>query len=713
MSHAWHPAWGRKMLLIGTAVALVAVSTIQESLADGDGIETVTVTASKRTTDLQSTPMAISVLSGDQLDAQQINTTNDLQLHVPGFVMSTNVIQGEAYIRGIGTDISSISADPSVAFMIDGVYLPRLSTSLQDLYDVERVEVLKGPQGTLYGRDATGGVVNIITKLPSDTLEADADALFGNYGEQRYRVSVSGPLSDGVAARISAVRHVRDGYVDNLELGGTVDPQDTWAARGSIEIQPGHGIDIVLSADYSNDRGAPSSAVYVLSNDAPALFFGGTVTSNPYKIYENLQNKIRNEQGGVSGKLTWDLGDVVFSSLTAYRDSQYNLLLDLDGTEVNWFIHDPDTQSSNTVSQEFQLASKSGGNLDWLAGFYFFHENADSNYNLFLPLFSVNVNPVGTNITNAYAVYGEGTYHVTEKFSLTAGLRYSDEQKSATVVSQSYGVPLASFSGSKSWNAVTPKFGAQYQLDSSVMLYASATRGFKSGGFNSTAIQTPQDFDPEYVWSYEAGMKSTLMDGKLLFNVDGFYYDYTDLQVNKYDAVNIVTLENAAKATIKGLEVEAAFKPIRQLTLSANLSFLDPTYDQFTSVDPDNGAAGPIDLSGNQLVRAPKFTANLSAQYSEEIASLGTLTGRTSYFYRSRIYFTPFNSPGVSQEGFGLWNASLQFDTEDGRWSVTGYINNIGNKLYYQEMARSASIVGTIGWPGVPRTFGASIAVHL
>lgn len=705
------PALRRSRWLAGAAAG--AIAAVMATSAYADGVEVVTVTASKRETSLQQTPLAITALSGDALNAAQVNTSSDLQLQVPSFVMSTNVIQGEAYIRGIGTDISSIAADPSVAFMIDGIYLPRLSTSLQDIYDVQRVEVVKGPLGTLYGRNATGGVVNIVTNQPDSTPSLDADVLYGNYDDFRVRIAANGAINDAMDARVSLIRHSRDGYVKNVFLGGTVDPQDTWAGRGSLLVHISDDVSLQLSADFSDDKGAPASAVRVLSTDAPALFFGGTVTNDPYKVNENLRNTVNNNQYGYSGKLSWNAGFADFTSLTSFRHSSFKLILDLDGTESNWFTHEPDTQGSDTFSQEFQLASKTGGALDWILGAYYFNEDANSNYNLFLPLFAVNLNPVSTNTTNAYAVYGEATYHLTDQLSFTAGLRYSDEHKKTAVTMQTFGTPFASFAGKKSWSAVTPKFGVQYNVDDDVMLYASATKGFKSGGFNSTAIQTPQSFNPEFVWSYEGGVKTTLWDGRAIFNVSAFYYDYSDLQVNKYDAVNIVTIENAAQATIKGLEIETQIKPTDALTLGANVSLLDPEYGEFITIDPDHPLLGYQNLKGNQLVRAPKFTANVSAAYTFDLESLGSLTARTNYYYRSRAYFTPYNDNAVSQEGFGLWNASLQFDSSDGRWFTSVYMNNITDQVYYQEKARSASIVGTIGWPGTPRTFGATVGVHL
>jgi iron complex outermembrane receptor protein len=705
------PASRRTKLLASCAVLAAALLGAQSAWADG--IETVTVTASKRATDIQTTPMSITAISGDQLDAEQINSTSDLAMHVPSFVMSTDFIQGEAYIRGIGTDIASISADPSVAFMIDGIYLPRVSNTLQDLFDVDRVEVLNGPQGTLYGRNATGGVINIISKQPSDTFSLDADALYGTYNEQRYRFDVTGPLGDDVSGRLSVISDSRDGYVKNLYLGGTVDPMRSWAGRGSIRIQPNSNLEITLTADYSQDRGAPSSGIHVLSDDAPALLFGGTVTNDPYKAYEDLRNQENTQQYGFSGKVVWNLGDMTLTSLTGYRDSHYHVVLDLDGTQADFFIHDPDTQSSRSFSQEFQLTSNPGGPLSWILGAYYFNEDAHSLYDLFIPIASQNLEPIGSNRTNAYAAYGEATYDVTDKFKLTAGLRFSDENKQATLVEESSGFLIGSFAGGKTWTAFTPKFGAQYFVDPNVMLYATATRGFKSGGFNSTALQSPQGFSPEYVWSYEAGLKSTLLDDRLILNVDGFYYDYSNLQVNKYDSAAVVTLENAAKATIKGLEAEVDYQPINGLTLSSNFSLLDPEYDNYLSVNPDDPSAGAISLKGNQMVRAPKFSMNFAAQYVANMGDSGSLTTRVEYSYRSKIYFTAFDDPGVAQNGYGLLNASVRYDSENGRWSLSAFVDNITNQLYYQEKARSAMFVGTIGWPGVPRTAGVSASIHL
>src|ERR1700722_17885793 len=226
----------RHALLLGGAAFLAAATSAYAQSTDS--IESVVVTAEKRATDAQSTPIAMQVFTGAQLNAAGINSTLDLQFPTPGLMISSNTLQGEVYIRGIGTDISSIGADPSVAVLLDGVYLPRLSTSLQDLYDVDRIEVLKGPQGTLYGRNATGGVVNIVSELPTNDFEVKGDALYGNYNQQRYRFSVSGTLADDLTARFSFESHSDDGYVKNLYTGGRIDRLDDMAGRGIIRWHP-------------------------------------------------------------------------------------------------------------------------------------------------------------------------------------------------------------------------------------------------------------------------------------------------------------------------------------------------------------------------------------------------------------------------------------------------------------------------------------------
>jgi len=716
-----HIALGLARLFGSVAVVALSLAAARPVLAQtaaagpasgGDpGVGAVVVTAARREMNVQKVPSQISVLTGRQLTVAGVNSTQDLQTQTPGLVISANSIQGEAYIRGIGTDIASIAADPSVAILVDGVYMPRLSTALQDLYDVERVEIVKGPQGTLYGRNATGGVINIISQPPSDVFTAQADALFGNYDQQRYRFNVSGPLGDGVTARLSVLRDSNDGYVYDLYTGQRLDKTDDTAVRATVRYNPAGPLDITLSGNYSDDGGSPNTVTRVLSNDAPALFFGGTVAPNPYDTYSNSPDSSKNVQGGGLAKIIYDFPLAKVTSLSAINTSRATVALDDDGTQAD-FLNTDAAQNSTSYSEDLQLTSHPGGRLDWIGGFYYLHEDANSDYLVTAPIAGLSINPIATEKTDAYAVYGEGTLHLGDKVQLTAGLRYSDEHKDTSLVEYMNGAEAGSFVGGRSWDAYTPKFSVQVFPTESLMLYASVTRGFKSGGFNSTALQNPQAFDPEYVWSYEGGFKSTFFDHRLLFNADAFYYDYTNLQVNVFNSSSVVTIENAARATIEGLELEGQLIPVRGLTLSAQAAFLDPKYGQYISANPDNPAVGPINLSGNTMERAPKFSSTISAEYAAELGATGTLTGRVEYAYRSRVFFSPYDLIGVSQSGYGLWNARLTYAPQGDRWHVALFAKNIGNVVYYQEVDRAAGLSGTVGYLGTPRTFGIEIGAR-
>ncbi len=524
---------------------------------------------------------------------------------------------------------------------------------------------------------------------------------------------MSGPLDadDTLTGRLSLVEHSHDGFVDNLTTGGRVNSLKDWAGRGIVRYQPTEDLSVTLSADFSADGGSPGTSVRVLSADAPALFFGAVVPADPYKTTENYPEKVDNSQGGASAKVVWNLGETTLTALSAYRYSNFFVSFDSDGTNLD-FVNLHARQKSNTLSQDLQLTSNPGSRFDWILGLSFFHENANSNYLVNVPPVAASINPIATNNTDAYAAYAQGTYHLLDDLQLTAGLRYSYEHKDATLVEYFSGALAGNFVGGKGWGALTPKFGIQYLPTDDVMVYASATRGFKSGGFNSTALQNPQGFNPEYVWSYESGVKSTFFDKRLRLNADVFYYDYKNLQVNVFNSTSITTLENAASATIKGLELEADAVPVDGWTLGSSFSFLEPKYGNYVSVNPDNPGVGPVNLHGNTMVRAPKFSMNLSSEYTMPVSDAGAATGRVEYFYRSRVYFSPYDLQGVSQAGYGLWNARLTFDSATGPWSVSAFVNNLTNQAYYQERARTAGLTGTIGWVGDPRTFGIEIGIH-
>lgn len=673
----------------------------------GPVIEEITVTAEKREASSQTVPIAITAMTGADLDRAGVQSTYDLQFSVPTLVISTNTTFAQAYIRGVGTDIASIGSDPSVAVNIDGVYVARPSAAFQEFYDVARVEVLKGPQGTLYGRNATGGVINIISELPSNSAEVKADVMAGNYGHIRLRSSVSGPLiEERLSGRLSLLFNDHKGFTKNLFDGKRVDDQHVWGGKSAFALSPSDTVKIMLAADYGSENDSRGDAIKVLSNDAPAAIFGGTVPSDPREVLLDLRPKMDMKNYGASATVQWEMPNVALTSISAYRGSKFNLVLDVDGTQLSFFHHNPDEENSDTYSQELRLESADGGPFEWVVGLYGFREDASAFYNLQLPLAGLTIRPDADNRTDAYAVFGQSTYHFSDQFAVTAGLRYSDEKKRHNLVNFINGAAAGVSNDKATFDAFTPKFGLEYSPNDSTLIYASATRGFKSGGFNSTAIQAPQSFKPEFVWNYEAGLKTTTLDGRLRSNFAAFYYDYSNLQVNKFDG-NIVTLTNAAKATIKGLEADVTALPAEGLEISIGLSYLNAKYDRFVTDDPDRPLLGPVNLEGNRLVRSPRFSFNGAIQYSRQIGDIGVFTGRIAYQYRGKYFFTPYNDPSVAESGYGLVNSTIDYSpSEDSPWKAGAYVENIGNKVYYQNMLRSGFLVGTVGFLGAPRTYG-------
>ena len=706
-----HAARTASVGLLGIMYALNCFAQNNETGNQSGLLEEITVTAQKKSTSLQQTPLAITAMTGDMLESAGIGSTLDLQLATPGMVMSPAVVVGFTFIRGIGTDIDSVGSDPSVAYYLDGVYIPRPAATIQELTDVDRVEVVKGPQGTLYGRNATGGVINIITKLPSDKFQGSARAGFGDYGSQKFSGTVSGPLvGDRLLGSVSISKTKHDGYTENLFLGGTVGDRDGWVGHGILRYRPSDNLDVVMAVDHSDDDDSRGGDLKVLSADAPAAALaGGTVPSDPRKVLLDFKPTFKSTSDGVSGKVTWKANGLTFTSITAYRKYGFKGSIDVDGTQVGFFNQNASTTDSKSFSEELQLTSSQAGRTEWIAGLYYFTEDASQKFNLDLPLFGLGLNLNGSNKTTALAPFGQLTYKITDKLRVTGGLRYNREEKDHQVATFFNGIPTGNSTDKKRWTDWTPKFGVDYQASDNLFLYASITSGFKSGGFNSTAIQPA--FNPEKILSQEAGLRWDYWEGRGRFNLTGFHYNYKDLQTNKYTPLGIVTIENAAKATVQGLEAEFALVPVQGLTLNLGAAFLDAKYDEYLTADPERPALGVQNLSGNKLTHAPDLTVSASAQYAMSLGGNGNLVSRVQFAYRGKSFYTPFNDIGVSDHGYRLWDASLRYTDPNDRWNAQLFVRNIGNELYLTHMARSAAFTGTVGYYGAPRTYGIEIGV--
>lgn len=710
---------GHRAAALCTILVVALCST--SLLADDGVLDEVIATAERHPENLQKTPLTVMVVSGAELDASGVESTLDLQLRVPGFVFSTNTVLGQPYIRGIGSDLISAGAEASVATFVDGVYQTRAALALQDFFDVERIEVIKGPQGTLYGRNSTGGAIAIITKDPAEELALESDLLIGRFTKIRLRSMVNAPvLKDKVFLRMAALATRRDGYTKNLYLDQKVDGEQFWALRGKLRIDASDHLRILISADYGSEDStrALSAKIGQPFGGSPGVIFGGSVPLDEREVLSDVDSFADVEAWGLSARVTWDMGAVTLRSLSAWRESRFLELLDLDATELPLATNEPQ-EISKTFSQELQLSPSNTSAFQWVAGAFYLREDATQSLDVKVdfpigPPFPIRDRPSGIIDVDAFAVFGQASYRFAGWLSLTAGLRYSNERKRQQflqITDTAFGQFVAEADEARRWDAVTPKFRIEIFPDENLMLYVLASKGFKSGGFNSNQFQPP--FDPEKLWSFEAGFKWTFLDERIRTNISAFHYDYKDLQVNVL-APNaplgaFPNVENAAVATIEGIDAQISLSPMTGLLISADLSLLYAEFDEFVAVDPNNRLA-PTDQAGNRLPRAPKLTWNLVVQYETAVANLGTMRARVGYRRQSTIFFNPFEDPFSKQSAYSIWNARIELESHDERWSVAIFGRNLGGTLYAQNKIRVDGQVGNLIFWGAPRTIGVQIS---
>lgn len=690
------------------AVILGAGVGSAHAQAQGTQVEEVIVTATKTgATRLQDTPIAITAFTTATIDRAAISDIRDLASITPNLAIAENTGLSEVYIRGIGSNNVFPGSDPSSTVHLDGVYLARPSSYFSNFLDVERVEVLRGPQGTLYGRNSVGGTINIISRKPTDAFQAKAQATAGNYNLYRGEGYISGPLLPGaIDGSLSLLRSKRDGYQKNIAPGGNpaVDSEDVWSTRGQLRFRPNDRLDVTARADYMKADEVPGGYLKPLVASSDPL--ANSILGDYRRVAINTPQNTKTEDWGVSLDASEKINDALtLMSLTSYRHDDFSFALDSDARAA--LIRRTDfIQAQNQFSQEFNLTGHYD-KLTFVGGAYYFHENiaADlrvSNYP------STQVNPNVTVHTRALAGYFQGTYEFSERFSATAGIRYTDERKLfgqvynirdlATLIPNPTYPHVSSPTGN--YHAWTPKLEIDFKPAKGVLVYGSVTRGFKSGGFNITSANPRSGFQPEFLWSYEAGFKGDLLDRRLRLNAAAFHYDYSDLQVQSFITPGVTDISNAATATVNGVEVETVARPSAGLELGASVSYLDATYKQYPGAP---FGATTIDASGNRLNSAPRWSYSAYGQYEFELAG-GSVTLRGEYDYKSRQYFTPDNSAVQSQGAYRLINASIGYAPNGGRWQAILFGRNLGDTQY---VTTTASFPGPIsGRVGEPRTYG-------
>lgn len=723
----------KTLSILVSTVSLLALQAMAAEPVEEDGkesrfLEEIVITSTKTGGTLaQDAPVAITALSAAALEDIQYENILDVAGLIPSLSVNSNSVHGRIYIRGIGTNLDFQGSDPSIAFLLDGVYLARPHIFFADFIDIERVEVLRGPQGTLYGRNAAGGIVSVVTKKPDNDVEGKLSGEYGSYDKWRLSGNISGPLvEDRVFASLAVMHRERDGYSENATPGGPdrLNDDETTSARGTIRITPGDDVEINLAADYYKQESQFGFRPLFVDAFGNPVDLGAEQFSDPFKIKISIPDPLSSvESYGFSGQVKLDINDRwTLTSITAYRELDSVITGDTDFTELDILLTTI-LEDQRQFSQDIQLQGRME-RLNLIGGLYYFNERGTIFTDIGLPAVGIGLD-LGPDLasrldavghTDAYAAYAQGTYDITDRLSATAGIRYNYEKKDIDIYSrlELSGVPLPDTDFTQTqdddWSAWTPKFGLDYKIDDAKLLYASVTKGFKSGGYNATAEQSA--FDPESVWAYEVGLKTDWLEKRLRVNASAFYYDYTNLQIQGNiipddDSAVRLEISNATNAEVKGLELEVTAQATDELLLSGTLSYLDAQYKDYItsrSTDPDT----PIDVTGNRLNNAPKWMYSLAAQYTKTIDGIGTVSVRGDFRWQDDVFYTVFNDPAVGQGSYGLLNGMVSWESMDEAWKVTVYGKNLTDKLYYIEKPDYAP-TGIAGAFAEPRVFGVTL----
>jgi iron complex outermembrane recepter protein len=634
-------------------------------------------------------------------------------------------------IRGVGLNQYGATAQPGVAVHIDGVYQARTLTGGLGQIDLARIEALRGPQGTLYGRNATGGAVNFITADPTSTFGGLLLAGYASYDEYHLNGVLNVPLNEAVRTRLVVDYDDRgDGFTKNVIPGGPdADKGQTFAMRFKVAADVTDVVTLDLSTFYMRRTGGfpwlqlnsgPSATAIALN----PFFAQAVVPVEPHRFSADLKPTSRLETYGGAATVTADLGFAKLKSITAYAWYDYRGHYDSDGTNLA-FSPEVEIAKSNTVSQEFNL-SGAAGRLDWLVGAFYMDDTLKAVYQFDFPIGYPAVGFVpGARITTASypyrvktaAVFTDNIFNITDRLRLIAGARYSEDKVFNRSVVTLNGLQVApgvvlpslvtcdAVVTDPTFHSFTPRGGVQYDLTSDVGGYATISRGFKNGGVNGCNTV----YNPEKITAYETGLRMRFFNRTLTLNPTIFYYDYKDFQVTQIRGLSAPVV-NAPKATTKGFELEGAWRPTEHLTFNGTLTLLDAKYGHgFTNTDTLNLLAGVQDLSGRRQNRAPKVSGSFGAEYRTSMSAYGRLTLRGDIYASSRIYFREFNAALDSQAGYQVVNLNVIWDSPDERYSVRGYVNNAGNEDYLAQLGATDAYGARFSTYAPPRQLGVEL----
>lgn len=740
----------KRSFLTPIAAAVAALNTVptwsQDQGNSGFALEEVMVTAQKRTQSMQDVPISVQAFSSDALRTLGAAVISDLEATAPS--LQTGGLgkgsQQQMGLRGIVDYSRNIGIDPRMGVYIDGVYQGQSYTADQPLLGLETVEILRGPQGTLFGKNTVSGAINLTTKNPDENFEGEFQAEAGNYDYYKGAAYLSGGLTDRLFGAVSLAYEDFGGYYKNLTLNKDTGDWDRTSGRVKLRYLATDQLEVIFAADASKTE----------SHDPIAV----RRELDPFDTLQGFEAEDNTEFWGASLTVNYDFGsDYQLTSITAARHAEFDTLYDddLSRLDIQTSMFD---EESDQFSQELRIISPQGDTFDWVAGLYYFDNERKTDRSVYFgedlfglspalaPLAPYAAELAGTATIpskldgSSWAAYIHGNYRFTEKLELTAGLRYTYEEKdikwqqvnapndpaTAAVLEGIVGIPLtqspgiffgavnAEFKGDLDEDDVSPTIGLNYFITDDTMIYGKYSRAFKSGGYNAdfmTAGLENFQYDSESVDTYEVGIKTTTEDGALRVNASAFVSKFDDFQVFQFltnsQGATSLQLTNAGEATTQGVELETTWIPLDQLQLMLNVSYVDAAYDKF-----ENPAPGGEPFDDNKLPYAPEWKAYLGVQYIQPVWSDAELAFNVSYNYTDDQFSDPSNSAVDAIDSFELWNARVAYLPSSQNWELALWGKNLTDEEYNK--VNNDNFLGTprTVW-GAPRTYGVSFTYFM
>jgi len=704
-THTGRLALALTCLGVGRAVAQ---SDAAASAADTATLSEVVVTAEKRTSSEEKTPIAMTVLSAQALQSNAVGSLQDLSSIAPSVSFSRANASTVITIRGVSSRDTTETGDPAVAVNIDGFYFQRAIGFGDSLFDLQRVEVLRGPQGTLYGRNATGGAINLVTAKPGKEFEANASVGFGNFDALTTEGAMNLPLSDRVQMRVAYFTRSHDGYRDNAPARNA-DDEDARAVRLHLMAEPTDSLTLLLTAELTK-LGGTGPAVY----GTPLVFdSNGDVDHNRQPLPVGAKSWPLGLPSGFMDatikafrwKLDYDLGFGDLTYLGGFRRLDYHNLIDLDGTASEPFYFQANEQP-RTWNHEVRLSSKQDQRFTWQLGTFYFQET--NNLLTYFQDYSAPVAPANLYIfdypninATSKAGFGQAAFGLTDTLKLEAGVRYTRDYKRRSG-SLNYGSGIALQDAAADSSKTTYHAGLDWQATAANLFYAKADTGYKAGGFTDAA-----PYAPESIKAYEVGSKSRLLGNTVQVNVAGFYYNYKDQQISQF--INGQTyIRNAGASQIYGLEVEGSALLTREDRLDGYIGYLHAKFTDFLLATGSSN----VQLAGNRPPQSPRLSLNAGYQHRFDLPDGAGLTGRVQTHFETTSYLTVNNYPDDQQGSYSRSDAMLTYTARDDKWSVEAYGRNLENKAVVIN-AQENGLWSTYNYQfAAPRTYGMQVNLN-